>query len=273
MDEFYIGWQADPTPSYKRKKLQGFWLLLAIAILAAGIIAFAQGPFSTASFEYGSPRELSGVLERWPVPSLVIHQQDGAVESQQRILLVDAGKRGAAPLLDQWEKTAGKSLDKHTVRLAGTLIYFDGKAVLELTQGEKALLETGEEQELEVQYSDRQRQTLLGEILDSKCFFGVMKPAEGKPHKSCAVRCLSGGIPAVFKARGSGDTEEYFLILDADGQPANSLLLDYTGEPIALCGESVLYNDWQLFYLDKEQPIRRLGPPGSKLPTLCATSR
>ena len=38
-----------------------------------------------------------------------------------------------------------------------------------------------------------------GEIVDPKCFFGVMKPGEGKPHKDCAIRCILGGIPPVLK--------------------------------------------------------------------------
>ena len=36
--------------------------------------------------------------------------------------------------------------------------------------------------------------TLTGEIVDSKCFLGVMNPGNLKPHKACAIRCISGGI-------------------------------------------------------------------------------
>ena len=33
------------------------------------------------------------------------------------------------------------------------------------------------------------------------CFLGVMKPGRSKPHRACAVRCISGGIPP-FKVPG-----------------------------------------------------------------------
>jgi len=36
---------------------------------------------------------------------------------------------------------------------------------------------------------------LVGEIVDSKCYFGNMNPGNGKVHRDCAVRCMSGGIP------------------------------------------------------------------------------
>jgi hypothetical protein len=39
---------------------------------------------------------------------------------------------------------------------------------------------------------------LVGEIVDSKCYFGNMNPGNGKVHRDCAVRCMSGGIPPVF---------------------------------------------------------------------------
>jgi hypothetical protein len=40
--------------------------------------------------------------------------------------------------------------------------------------------------------------TLRGEIVDSKCFLGVMNPGERTVHRDCATRCLSGGVPAMF---------------------------------------------------------------------------
>jgi hypothetical protein len=47
----------------------------------------------------------------------------------------------------------------------------------------------------------------VGELVDTKCFLGVMRPATGKVHRACAVRCLSGGVPPgllVRDAKGDG---------------------------------------------------------------------
>jgi hypothetical protein len=35
----------------------------------------------------------------------------------------------------------------------------------------------------------------VGELVDTRCFLGVMRPATGKVHRGCAIRCLSGGAP------------------------------------------------------------------------------
>src|SRR5258708_24539109 len=40
--------------------------------------------------------------------------------------------------------------------------------------------------------------TVTGEIVDSKCYLGVMNPGQGKVHRDCAARCLSGGTPPIF---------------------------------------------------------------------------
>src|SRR5262249_13638648 len=57
---------------------------------------------------------------------------------------------------------------------------------------------------------------LVGEIVDGKCYWGVMNPGEGKVHRDCAVRCLSGGILPLFAAD------------DFEGAPATLPLTDHT---------------------------------------------
>lgn len=45
--------------------------------------------------------------------------------------------------------------------------------------------------------------TLDGELVDSKCYLGTMKPGDGKTHKSCAILCLRGGIPPLFVSKAA----------------------------------------------------------------------
>jgi hypothetical protein len=72
---------------------------------------------------------------------------------------------------------------------------------------------------------------LTGEIVDSKCYFGVMNPGAGKVHRDCAVRCISGGIPPAFLVRdGSGKT---VTILLANWKRA---LLEHIAEPVTIRG-------------------------------------
>jgi hypothetical protein len=44
--------------------------------------------------------------------------------------------------------------------------------------------------------------SLGGEILDSKCWFGAMQPSDSKVHKACASLCVRGDVPPAFFARG-----------------------------------------------------------------------
>jgi hypothetical protein len=43
--------------------------------------------------------------------------------------------------------------------------------------------------------------------MDIKCFLGVVRPATGRVHRGCAVRCPSGGAPPallVLDEQGNG---------------------------------------------------------------------
>ena len=79
--------------------------------------------------------------------------------------------------------------------------------------------------------------TLRGELVDSKCWTGVMNPGEGKGHRACAIRCLSGGIPALFAVPGQdGRPPLALLLVDTDGRTVNDRVLDVVGEPLLISG-------------------------------------
>ena len=73
---------------------------------------------------------------------------------------------------------------------------------------------------------------IKGEIVDPKCFFGVMKPGEGKPHKDCAIRCILGGIPPVLKVTNEEGRQNYYLIVGANGEKMNEAVQDYVGAQV-----------------------------------------
>ena len=79
---------------------------------------------------------------------------------------------------------------------------------------------------------------LVGEILDSKRYSGVMKPGRGKPHRSCSVRCISGGIPPLFIAENSDGESVIFLLQDARGAAPGREILDWVAKPVRLRGRS-----------------------------------
>jgi hypothetical protein len=79
--------------------------------------------------------------------------------------------------------------------------------------------------------------TLVGEIVDSKCFLGVMNPGQLTPHRACAIRCISGGIPPVLLVRQANGPPLYFLLVSHDGKPVNKQVLNLVAEPVEITGE------------------------------------
>jgi hypothetical protein len=73
--------------------------------------------------------------------------------------------------------------------------------------------------------------TLTGEIVDSKCYLGVMNPGRTKVHRDCAARCISGGIPPAFVT-----ADGFYLLVGGDGRSVRHEVLDWVGETIEVTG-------------------------------------
>jgi hypothetical protein len=89
--------------------------------------------------------------------------------------------------------------------------------------------------------------TMRGEIVDSKCFLGVMKPGPGKVHRACARLCLLGGIPPMFVIRDPDGRKYGYLITLATGQSASRELSSMVATPVKVDG--VLEKRGDLIYL------------------------
>jgi len=94
------------------------------------------------------------------------------------------------------------------------------------------------------------RFTLTGEVVDSKCYFGVMNPAEGRAHRACAVQCLRGGVPAVFVARDRTGATTHLLVTGPNGEAINEALLPWTGEVVGASGEVVRQGQWLIWRIE-----------------------
>ena len=98
--------------------------------------------------------------------------------------------------------------------------------------------------------------SLAGEILDSKCWFGAMRPADGKVHKACAALCIRGGLPPAFIARGSNG-QDALMILTERGRAHGTGLLSLVADPVHISGSVQRVGD--LLVLDAPlAQIRRL---------------
>ncbi len=68
-----------------------------------------------------------------------------------------------------------------------------------------------------------------------------MKPGEGKPHRSCAIRCIAGGIPPVFAIKNADND---FVILT--GENINEEIIPIVGDALQLEGEVIEVADWKI---------------------------
>lgn len=257
--EFYIGWQSNASVE-QRRFLRKFILLLmvCISLIAIAFVVFEKD-FSSARFAYGIPTRITGILTTSQVPMINVELGSDLKQNpiNQQILLVGPGKHGADAIIHQMELATGTSLELKRVSLTGYLIYHDGHALMEVneinpeetnsTDLNKPLMLSGEA------YG-----TISGEISDPKCFFGVMKPGEGKPHLSCAARCIAGGIPPVLKSIDSKDRAHYYIIVDHDGKPVNAAIIPFVGDRVFLRGKIKSCGDWQFIFLDQKEAIVRV---------------
>jgi hypothetical protein len=217
-DEFYIGYASSPPQRTARTVFRAVIGLNAVAIAVALVMVFAQHPFALSTFEFQRYREFAGVVELKPYPALVI-EHPGAKEYSQ-YLLVAPGKHGA--------DTEVRPFEGKTVVLRGSLIYRDGHTMVELLPGS---LKEQRGTSAEVQVTNLGDVTVTGEIVDSKCYLGVMNPGRTKVHRDCGARCISGGIPpALVTADG------FYLLVGGNGRPLNREVLGWIGETIDVSG-------------------------------------
>ena len=251
-DKFYIGWKEEmpkSTASYLRKRV--LFALVVIPVLGL-MLVFAQNDFKLGQFQFGQLTEVTGVYSNSPVPMLLNAKVPG-LDTQQDILLVGYGKFGAGGIMQKIEANNGL-LNNKEVKLEGTLVTGGEKTVLELTAKSDAFKSIISEPNVLKSISNvAQSQILQGEILDPKCYFGTMKPGEGKIHKSCAIRCISGGIPPVF--RTGQENYEYYILLDENGDSLSKDILEYVGEHIQLSGDILQIGTWKILYASKSSFI------------------
>lgn len=269
-EEFYVGYMPKAPKETGKFVRRIITALLIMVILAGVFIALKQGDFANARFEYGELTTMEGFLYKSPVPMLLVRAGTDATGKMKyrSVLLINYLKFGALPLLENLEKSSGNNLPVYA-QVRGTLIYYDGKALLELTEGENAILEykkTGHDFP-QIKIEQLGNVSLAGEIVDSKCYFGAMNPGFGKLHRSCAVRCISGGIPPVLSVRNDQRLTQYFLLLDQNGAPINQRILPYLGQDANLRGSLEKRNDWLVLKININE-VELIAQKQSSLPAL-----
>jgi hypothetical protein len=245
-EEFYIGYQPQApkqTASFVKKVIVVVGLGICVVAL---ILAWGQKKFSPSVFDYGINSTVEGYYFERPVPHIAVPLgiNSGGKEAFQNVVLVGFGKAGATNVMTKLQSRKGNSFEGAKIELTGFMIYGNGKALLQVTEEDNSNIVFLSGATAPVQILDSMSVTTInGEIVDPKCYFGVMKPGQGKAHRSCAIRCIAGGIPPVFHA---SEKEEYFLIVNENWQPVNEEVLNLVGDQIVITGKEIVWNDWRI---------------------------
>ncbi len=261
-NEFYIGWMPKAPDGFAAHIRKVVIAILILVVTTGIVLALQQRKFSTSGFEFGQLTEVKGIYRQFPVPSLKVMTQQDAFGNSSFITmpLTGYGKFGAEAAIAELEKTNNTILDKKEITIRGTLLYSDGKTLLQIDKNDDPLIEVGETEAVHSIPLIKELGTvqLTGEVLDPKCYFGVMKPGHGKPHRDCAIRCIAGGMSPVFWVKNEKGESDYYLLLDENGEKMNDALKDHVAEPVSLEARAVQFDDWIILYVNKNS-IKRTG--------------
>lgn len=221
----FIGWLPMPRAFVRFLLPVAVGAIVGLVVVAA-VIAGGQRSPGNGRWEDDHTTTLVGVAYAKPYAMVRVPGDGGSATT---ILLVEEGKFGA--------KERVRAFDGRPVRVRGTLLRRDGWQMLELAATDDGLQPT-ELSDLEFTGLHRPpprplgRVTLRGEIVDSKCYLGAMKPGSGLTHRGCALLCLKGGVPPLFVCRTGAERHSVYLLTGA------STIVELAGQPVTVEGEA-----------------------------------
>ena len=232
---FFVGY-LDMPKSLKKFYVPLTVFLILFSVGAGYTIASKQRSVGPAFWQNSTTETVTGLLRVNPYP--VLHRFNPENPEQiESILLVNQGKYSsndyASPFADQM------------VTITGYPIYRGGWSMLELIAEEpiQAINDNSETSQISEKLMVASKPTSLGpvalsgEIADSKCFLGVMKPGIGSVHKACAEVCLLGGIPAMLLAWGEDGQKYGYMLTQHDGSSISKEISKNAADYAKVTGE------------------------------------
>jgi hypothetical protein len=253
---FYVGYEKRMPPALRRFMLPVVLVLLLGSALLALAMPSLHNPYGTNRSDFRDIRSFEGTLSALPAPHLLmVRPGETGPAAFSRLLLVGRGK--SAPRIDV------EALDGKRVRVMGSLLYGDGQTLISVRSAEAiddasdppagALPGSFDAAPVE----DLGTHRLRGEIIDSKCHYGTMRPGNTKAHRMCAVRCIAGGVPALFLTVDREGNSLPLLLADTDGKAVFDEVLDYVAEPLEIEGHVERRGDMLILKADPAE-YRRL---------------
>ncbi|MEO1151625.1 MAG: hypothetical protein AAFW83_11655 [Pseudomonadota bacterium] len=237
----FIGWAK--APPVDRRFLLG---LLPLGVAGLGGLSYALASQlddpGAGSWNTGTLHTVTGLYGTRPYPHLLV-PDPGKPGGAQTVLVVTEGKCTQVLRTDTPEPY-------RPVTARGVLIERKDRQMLEVppllndwieddTSLPPAFIAAQQKREASPMGAVRVR----GTIMDSKCFFGVMRPARGRTHKACASLCIRGGIPPCFWVRDKTGNEQVLLMTMRDGTAMPDDILPLVADPVGVNGTLVRVGD------------------------------
>ena len=236
-DEFFIGYINQIPPGIKRFFIILISILVSSIILLSVIFPFVHNQFSTGS--YTKSQEFEGLLLDKPIPQLLVPHPGNLAnhDPYSRYILASTRKSAVSPkvlgLAGKWVKLTAIPVFRDNMTLLAVSSKIDPQVINPPSQPLPSPT-TGKPLGIF---------TLTGEIVDSKCYLGVMKPGHSVTHRDCAIRCISGGIPPALRVINAAGDPLYLLLVDQKGKAINDRILHLVADPVTLTGEVMQYGD------------------------------
>jgi nitrite reductase/ring-hydroxylating ferredoxin subunit/catechol 2,3-dioxygenase-like lactoylglutathione lyase family enzyme len=255
-NDFYIGWQKAAPKAYATLAWQSALLVGLCGMMLLWGITLHQRHISDVKFLDGDKNGYRGQLVAQPFPALrMMHGRDAYGNPEVTTF----------PLMNAWKFGAGHAVQKilgnkqtQNVVVHADLLEREGVRALTLHDRPDAIQLINDAALPAAKLSEEHDTLIEGMIIDPKCYLGAMNPGEGKPHRSCAIRCIEGGIMPMVVFKGKNGKQQYAVLLGASGEPVNQRIGYAVAEPVALRGKIFSFDNWLVLKVAVPEGIRRL---------------